>query len=81
MSMFLDIHDLPGVTAEAAAGATADPRVQAADGLDSRHYWVDETAGRVFCLVAAPDRETANRVHRESHGLVANVLYDVGAGA
>jgi hypothetical protein len=82
VSMFLDIHDLPGVSAGAAAGAAAvDFRLQAAHGLDSRHFWADEAAGRVFCLLNAPDREAANRVHRESHGLVANILYEVGQGA
>ena len=82
MSTFLDIHDLPGVTAEAAAGAhAADLRVQGEHGVDYRHYWVDEAAGKVFCLVDAPDRDAANRVHREAHGLVADVLYEVSEGA
>jgi uncharacterized protein (TIGR00369 family) len=33
-----------------------------------KRYWVDEERGRVFCLVDAPDAETASRVHREAHG-------------
>ena len=70
MSTFIDIHDLPGVKAEDVAGAhAADVRVQEQYGVDYRHYWVDEAAGKVFCLVDAPDRETAARVHREAHGL------------
>ncbi len=82
MSTYLDIHDLPGVTADDAAGAhAADVRVQGAYGVDYKHYWVDEGAGKVFCLVEAPDRETANQVHREAHGLVANMLYEVSQGA
>jgi len=35
------------------------------------HYWVDEEAGKIFCLVDAPDAEAANTVHRQAHGLVA----------
>jgi hypothetical protein len=82
MATYLDIHDLPGVKAGDVAGAhEADLRVQDQYGVDYRHYWVDEAAGKVFCLVDAPDREAAIRVHREAHGLVANDLFEVSQGA
>ena len=50
-------------------------------GVDFKHYWVDEELGKVFCIVDAPDRETANRVHREAHGLEAHTLHLVEQGA
>jgi hypothetical protein len=79
---YLDIHDIPGVKAEAVAGAhEADLKVQAQYGVDYKHYWVDEEAGKVFCLVDAPDRETATRVHLEAHGLEAHTLHEVQQGA
>ncbi|HEU4673286.1 MAG TPA: DUF4242 domain-containing protein [Candidatus Limnocylindrales bacterium] len=82
MPTYLDIHDLPGVKADDVAGAhEADVRVQADYGVNYRHYWVDETTGKVFCLVDAPDRETANRVHREAHGLEAQAIHEVVQGA
>jgi hypothetical protein len=82
MPTYLDIHDIPGVTAEAVAGAhEADVRVQGKYGVEYKHYWVDEEAGKVFCLVDAPDRETATRVHREAHGLEAHTLHLVEQGA
>ncbi len=82
MATFIDIHDLPGVKASDVAGAhAADVRVQGQYGVDYRMYWVDEAAGKVFCLVDAPDRETAIRVHREAHGLEAQVLHEVVQGA
>jgi len=82
MPTFIDIHDLPGVKAEDVVGAhAADVQVQDAYGVDYRHYWVDEATGKVFCLVDAPDRESAVRVHREAHGLEAQVLYEVKQGA
>ena len=82
MPTYLDIHDLPGVTADAVAGAhEADVRTQASYGVNYRHYWVDEAAGKVFCLVEAPDREAAIAVHREAHGLVAQDLFEVTQGA
>ncbi len=50
-------------------------------GTDYKCYWVDEKAGKVFCLVDAPDAETAATVHREAHGLVAEEIYEVQEGA
>jgi len=82
MPTYLDIHDIPGVTADAVAGAhEADVKTQASYGVNYRHYWVDEAGGKVFCLVDAPDRESAVRVHREAHGLVADSLHEVLQGA
>jgi len=81
MPTYMDMHDLPGVKAEDVADAhAADVKVQGQYGVNYRQYWVDEEGGKVFCLVDAPDRETANRVHREAHGLVAHTLYEVSEG-
>jgi hypothetical protein len=38
-------------------------------------YWLDEEAGKIFCLMDAPDAKTANTVHRQDHGLVADEIY------
>ena len=82
MPLYMDEHDLPGVKAGDVAGAhEADVRVQGKYGVDYKHYWVDEAAGKVFCLVDAPDKESANKVHEEAHGLVAHKLYEVTQGA
>ena len=82
MPTYIDIHDLPGVKADDVVGAhEADVRVQGAYGVDYRHYFVDEEAGKVFCFVDAPDGETAARVHREAHGLEAHTLHEVTQGA
>lgn len=40
-------------------------------------YWVDEPAGKIFCLVEADDAESADTVHREAHVLVADGIYPV----
>ncbi|MGA7282367.1 MAG: nickel-binding protein, partial [Acidimicrobiia bacterium] len=42
-----------------------------------KRYWVDESAGKIFCLVEAESAELANTVHREAHGLVADEIYPV----
>jgi hypothetical protein len=82
MPKFMDVHDIPGVkAADVAKAHEADVRVQGKYGVDYTHYWVDEAEGKVFCLVDAPDRESATRVHREAHGLEAHTLYEVEQGA
>jgi hypothetical protein len=82
MTLFMDIHEkVEGLTAEAVGNAhKADLEVQGAYGVDYKQYWFDEGTGRVFCLVEAPDAETASRVHREAHGLVADEHVPVQEG-
>jgi hypothetical protein len=41
----------------------------------------DEGSGKIFCLVEALSREAAATVHREAHGLVADEITEVRAGA
>jgi hypothetical protein len=79
MATFMDVHNIEGgVSAADVAGAhAADVAIQAAHGVTYRSYWVDEAAGKIFCLVDAPDAEAANTVHREAHGLVADENYPV----
>lgn len=83
MPLFMDVHNhIPaGATAKDVAGAhEADLKVQDKFGVNFRSYWVDEQAGKVFCLVEAPDAEAANACHREAHGLVADEIHPVVEG-
>ncbi len=82
MPLYLDTHEhIPGLTGEAVAGAHArDVEVGPKHGVSYLRYWYDETTGKVFCLVEAPDAETAHKVHREAHGLVADEIYEVKQG-
>jgi hypothetical protein len=82
MPTFMDIHDLHGpVTAEEAAKAhAADLATQDEFGADFQRYWVDETRGRIFCLIEAPSAEAAANVHRKAHGLLADEIVQVTAG-
>jgi Protein of unknown function (DUF4242) len=83
MPLFMDVHSLDGgVAAKDVADAhMKDLETQSEYGVDYKRYWVDERAGKIFCLVEAPDAETAARVHREAHGLVADEIYEVSEGA
>jgi hypothetical protein len=67
--------------ADVAQAHEADVRVQGKYGVNYKSYWVNEAEGKVFCLVDAPDKETASKVHREAHGLEAHTLYEVEQGA
>ena len=83
MPLFMDVHNsLPeGATADDVAQAhAADLQIQEKYGVKYVNYWADPSAGKVFCLVEAPDADTAHRVHREAHGLVADEIYPVVQG-
>lgn len=79
MPLFMDVHTIEGgVSADDVAAAhAADLEEQGSHGVNYLRYWVDEQAGKIFCLVDAPDAESANTVHREAHGLVADEIYPV----
>jgi Protein of unknown function (DUF4242) len=83
MPLFLDVHTMEGgVSAKDVADAhMRDLEEQGKYGVNYKRYWVDEGAGKVFCLVEAPDADTAHRVHREAHGLVAQEIYEVQEGS
>ena len=83
MPMFMDVHErLPhGATAKDMAGAhRADLEVQQRHGVRYLRYWVDEEAGKLFCLAEAPSAEAELMVHREAHGLLADRIYQVQEG-
>ena len=83
MPLFMDVHkNIEGLTAEALAGAhEKDLAMQGKHGVQYHKYWFDEASGTVFCLCEAPDAATAEAVHREAHGLVADEIYEVKEGA
>jgi len=78
MPLYMDIHELHGVTAEEVAKAhEKDIETQKKYGVEYRKYWVNEEAGKVFCLVHAPNAEAAHCVHREAHGMVADKIIEI----
>ena len=83
MPLFMDVHEeLPegATTGDVADAHSADLQVQDRYGVKYLRYWVDPAAGKIFCLVEAPDAESAARVHREAHGLVADRIFAVDEG-
>jgi hypothetical protein len=82
MPKYMDIHKgVEGLTAEAVAGAhQQDLEVQEKHGVKYLKYWFNEADGTVFCLCEAPNKEAAEAVHREAHGLVADEIIEVKEG-
>jgi hypothetical protein len=82
MPLYMDVHNIDGgVSCDTVRDAHAkDVELQGDHGVNYKSYWVSEEAGKVFCLVEAPDAEAANRVHRDAHGLVAHEIYEVQEG-
>ena len=82
MPLYMDVHNLPGAkAADVAEAHFKDLREQSRYGVNYLRYWVNESEGKVFCLVDAPNAEAANTVHREAHGLVADEIFEVQEGS
>ena len=82
MPLFMDVHDIEGGVslADVAEAHRKDLEVQAGHGVTYLRYWVDERAGKIFCLVDAGSAGAARAVHQEAHGLVADEIWEVREG-
>jgi hypothetical protein len=83
MPLFMDVHSIEGGVNfdDVAKAHMADLQTQDSYGVKYLRYWVDEKAGKVFCLVEAPDADAANTVHKEAHGLEAQDIFKVQEGS
>jgi class 3 adenylate cyclase len=79
MPLYMDIHEVPGgVSAEDVAKAhTEDVKIEDKYGVHYHKYWVNEKAGKIFCLCHAPNAEAATQVHRKAHGMVADKIIEI----
>ena len=76
--MYLDRHDLPGVSPEDLAEAhRRDLAVQGRHDVRYHTYWFDPTSGTVFCLAEGPNKEAVEAVHRDAHGIVASTVVEL----
>jgi class 3 adenylate cyclase len=76
--LFMDRHDVPGVTAEQVAQAhLADLDVSAKFGVQFLAYWFDADQGEAFCLAKAPTGDSLTAVHKATHGLIPNEIISV----
>ena len=78
MPLFMDRHDVPGVTAEAVAQAhMSDLEAQGKYRVRFLAYWFEADKGVAFCLANAPEGAAVAAVHRETHGLIPNEIITV----
>ena len=78
MPLFMDRHDVPGVTAEQVAQAhMADLDMGAKFGVQFLAYWFDADQGEAFCLAKAPTGDSLTAVHQATHGLIPNEIISV----
>lgn len=78
MPLFMDRHDVPGVTAEQVAQAhLADLETGAKFGVQFLAYWFDADQGEAFCLAKAPTGDSLTSVHQTTHGLIPNEIISV----
>jgi class 3 adenylate cyclase len=78
MPLYMDRHDVPGVTAEQVAQAhLADLDMGAKFGVQFLAYWFDADQGEAFCLAKAPTGDSLTAVHQATHGLIPNEIISV----
>ncbi len=71
MPLYMDRHDLPGLTTEGIAEAhQMDLSIQAQYGCNAMTYWVDSDRSYVFCLIDAPSIHAVIEMHNNSHGKI-----------
>jgi class 3 adenylate cyclase len=78
MPLYMDRHDVPGVTAQQIAEAhLSDLAAEARHGVQFLSYWFDADHGQAFCLAKAARSEDLQAVHLDTHGLIANEIIGV----
>jgi len=79
MPLYMDIHEVPGgvSAADVAKAHAEDVKIEDKYGVHYHKYWVNEKAGKIFCLCHAPNAEAAIQVHREAHGMVADKVIEI----
>ncbi|MEK6476486.1 nickel-binding protein [Catalinimonas sp. 4WD22] len=78
MPIFMDRHDVPGVTARDVAEAhQEDLKIQSNYDCRALTYWFDEERGMAFCLIEAPGEASVQKLHDHAHGLIPNQIIEV----
>ena len=78
--LFLDVHELGKGKVKAKDVAEAhkkDLATQGKYGVEYKAYWVDEKAGKIYCLAEGPSATAIDTVHKQAHGLVASKIMEV----
>ena len=80
MPIYMDVHIVPGVKADAVAAAHYKDLLHAPDfACKCMTYWVDEDRESIFCLIEAPNKDAVVNMHSIAHGLVPNKIIEVSS--
>ena len=78
MPLYMDRHNIPGLTVRDAANAhSKDLEIEEHYGCRFITYWVDEERGNVFCLIQSPNKQVVSEVHNKAHGLIPHDIIEV----
>ena len=79
MPIYMDVHNkAQGMTVQDVVQAhELDLKIQGDYGVRYLRYWFNPEAGKVFCLVEAPNVVTAVNVHRNGHGMLPDEIIEV----
>jgi AraC-like DNA-binding protein len=78
MPLYMDRHNLPGLTPRDAAEAhLKDLEIQKDYGCTCITYWIDEERGNVFCLIDSPNKQTVSELHNRAHGFIPHDIIEV----
>lgn len=82
MPIYVDRHELTAMSATEVADAhRKDLDKQDEYGVRFLTYWYDDERKTAFCLIDAPDAETAIRVHEQAHGEIPTDMVEVELSA
>jgi class 3 adenylate cyclase len=81
MPLFMDVHaGLGDATPDDVAEAHRhDLAIQDQFGVKFLSYWFADPQGKAFCLVEAPDADSAKACHKAAHGLMPHDIIEVAA--
>lgn len=78
MPIFMDRHEVPGLTAQDVAEAhSQDLAIQHRYECRAITYWYDNIRETAFCLIEAPREQAVKKLHEASHGLIPNKIIQV----
>jgi hypothetical protein len=75
VAKFMDVHSgFFGVSAaELREAHERDLAIEADEGVHFERAWLDPEAGKVFCLVTGPSKESVMRIHERAGHLTTEV--------
>ncbi len=78
MPLYMDRHNVPGLTlSDAAEAHLKDLEFQTDYGCTCITYWADEDRGNVFCLINSPNKQNVSELHLRAHGLIPHDIIEV----